>query len=247
MVQNLMLNGTSQHNFVAAQYIDHVSIGHVLGCLVLRVHFCISGLMLSVMWHHYHWVFLHVSKDHSILLLGLLDPEDEGITILQNKKRHSPNDKVPHPRRFESSAQPILKLKFFILNCQKCFHFVYNKRQYISSWPCRSFIQKFWSSGLEKDTTAQVMQDFQQLKSRRCFVQMIHVLLCRDPCQTAHGPCVVVLTLCLPDWPWSMCCCVKMTPARLPMIHVLLCWYYVCQTGHDPCTAVSTWHLSDCP
>jgi len=44
-----MLNGTSQHNFVAAQYTDHVSTAHVLGCLVLTVRFCISGLVSSVM------------------------------------------------------------------------------------------------------------------------------------------------------------------------------------------------------
>lgn len=54
----------------------------------------------------YHWIFLHVSKDQSILLLGLLEPKDEGITILLNTKCHSPNDTVPHPRRTESSAPP---------------------------------------------------------------------------------------------------------------------------------------------
>jgi len=36
-----MLNGTSRHNIIAAQYNDHVSNGHVLGCLVLTVRFCI--------------------------------------------------------------------------------------------------------------------------------------------------------------------------------------------------------------
>jgi len=147
-----MLNGTSQHNSVAALYTYHVSTVQLLACLVLTVHFCISGLVSSVMIIGY--CSLHVSKDHSILLLGLLDPEDEGIKILLNIKRHSPNDTVPHLRRFGSSAPPMWKLKFFILNCQKCFHFFYNERQYISSWPCRSFIQKCWSSGLVKDATA---------------------------------------------------------------------------------------------
>jgi hypothetical protein len=55
----------------------------------------------------YHWIFLHVSKDHSILLLGLLEPTDEGITILLNIKRHSSIDTVPHPRRTESLPPPM--------------------------------------------------------------------------------------------------------------------------------------------
>jgi len=38
---------------------------------------------------------------------GLLDPEDEGITILRNVGNYLPNERVSHPRRTESLATPL--------------------------------------------------------------------------------------------------------------------------------------------
>jgi len=65
-----MLNGTSERNIVAAQYTDHVSIGHVLGCLVLTVCFCISGLVSFVMWHHITGMFQRIIAFYSLACLN---------------------------------------------------------------------------------------------------------------------------------------------------------------------------------
>jgi hypothetical protein len=51
-----------------------------------------------------HLIFPEVSEDIRKFLLGLLDLEDGGSTILRNFGKYSPNDTVSHPRRLESSA-----------------------------------------------------------------------------------------------------------------------------------------------
>jgi hypothetical protein len=149
----------------------------------------------------YHWVFLHVSKDHSILLLYLLDLKDESITILLNIKHHSPNDTVPHLRRFESSAPPMWKLKFFILNCQKCALVHQLMAMYV-------FYPKMLTTWTGKRCHS---PSYAGLPATE-----VQEVLCRnDPRAAVLWP--------LPYCPWSMCRCVDIMPARLAMIHVLLC------------------------
>lgn len=46
----------------------------------------------------------------NLILLGLLDPEEEGVTILRNVWHYSPNDTVSHHRRSESLAFAYLPL-----------------------------------------------------------------------------------------------------------------------------------------
>jgi hypothetical protein len=131
------------HCLVAAEYTPFWLLIMLALCMWMS---CIDSMFLNFRYPVicdvtlYHWVFLHVSKDHNILLLGLLDPKDEGIMTSPNTKRHSPNDRSliredlnPQQHQCENSNLSFLK-------CQKYFHFVYNKRQYISSWPHRCFI-----------------------------------------------------------------------------------------------------------
>ena len=49
-------------------------------------------------------IFPEVTDHIRKFLLGLLDLEDGGSTILRNFGKYSPNDAVLHPRRLESSA-----------------------------------------------------------------------------------------------------------------------------------------------
>jgi hypothetical protein len=50
------------------------------------------------------------SGSSSPILLGLLDPKDEGTKILQDIRSYLPNDKVSHMRRPESSKVYIVLL-----------------------------------------------------------------------------------------------------------------------------------------
>jgi hypothetical protein len=55
--------------------------------------------------------------------LGLIGPEDEGITVLWNIRRHSPNHMVSHSRRTECPAALLWELQMLqpVINC-----FLYN-------------------------------------------------------------------------------------------------------------------------
>jgi len=60
---------------------------------------CISRLQMELMPSSSE------SRSSKATLLGLLDPEDEGTTILRNKRKY-PATK-PHPLSLESSAKPL--------------------------------------------------------------------------------------------------------------------------------------------
>jgi len=46
----------------------------------------------------------HIFRIEQSSLLGLPDPEDKGIMILQNIRYYSASDPAPHPERFKSPA-----------------------------------------------------------------------------------------------------------------------------------------------
>jgi hypothetical protein len=158
----------------------------------------------------YHSVFVHVSKDRSIFLLGLLDPEYAGITFLQHIKNHSPDD--------SASSQKIWILSNIAVKTQ-IFHFlivsnapiVLTTKDSTSSCGCVRFFCKA----------------IDDLDWKRCcshsgtgLPEVAQEVFCRG------DPYDAMSTWHLPDWPRFICRCVDVTSATLPMPTILDALYF---------------------
>jgi hypothetical protein len=81
----------------------------------LEIWRCIVGRVLPDLWNHplcpsssaitHACIIQHTLSFHTAILLGSLDREDEGTTIIRNVGKYSPNDTSSHPRSLESSAR----------------------------------------------------------------------------------------------------------------------------------------------
>jgi len=76
-----------------------------------------TGLQPSLAIRYLHWPYLYITHhlSYAAIILGLLNPESKGNTILQNNEEHLHNNPVSHPRILEFSANFNLTFTIIIL------------------------------------------------------------------------------------------------------------------------------------
>jgi hypothetical protein len=106
-------------NHIPVQYLCDMSpLANIAWCITIY-HYMVTTFKLKIqvsrMLCHVRFIALHMSKDCSIFISRtsqpqqprVLDPADEGVTVLRNARSYNPSRTPDHPTRPEPSAMAL--------------------------------------------------------------------------------------------------------------------------------------------